>query len=114
MAMKIWHNNVEFDLVIARRPITMEFLYRVCLYAYNESLFSYVRNNNGEVFYIEDLGFFQLEALDPLQDITVSGYSLDDKAPTLLFSDFIAPTLGYKPELLTADEVFELYLQQSA
>jgi hypothetical protein len=111
--INVSHKGQNFQLVIARRPITLEFLYRVCQGAYNISLFEYVRNNQGDEdspYHIEGLRDFCLTALSPDQDILVS----PSPGESLLFSDFLVPLIGYKPELWTPEQVFELFLSQTA
>lgn len=109
------YGNTEFSLQVSKRPITMQYLYRICRGAYNEDLFSFVRTHQAlykPLMYSlpeYNTGEFQLLALDPLQDLRVY---LPDQS--ILFSDFLVPILGYKPELWTADKVFELFLQQTA
>jgi hypothetical protein len=111
-AIEIYHKDVSYSLVVAKRPITMMFLYRIVRFAYNESLYSYVRNNQSDNsdYYIPGLGAFQLQALDPGTDITVvrlGGHPVS-------LARYLTPMLGYTPELWSEEQVFEQFLAQTA
>lgn len=110
----IVYGGQTYELLVARKPITMQFLYRLVQGAYNVDLYSFVRNNQArgsEPYYSPHFGAFNLQALDPLQDIRLCYIGQELQSP---LASVLAPVLCFTPELWSDDQVFEQFLAQTA